>query len=475
MKPTRKKYTRHVTALVDADPTFVSLVSSGANGSPFNVVKQENPTMGVKIKKRTAPITPVQKQQAKGATAVRKNANNRVAKGKEALSETRAAAESSVISKFLYSKEEFADEAAVRAHIEKSDFEGEVVITEEDDHFVATDESVDAARIAKSVEVEADTGVTAVIVSLSDDSEEEEDDSEEDEDGEGDDSEEDEAEEEEEGEEEDEAEEEDEQPVQKSAPKKPAAKTTETPAPAAPVKTKKALFLEEAAAEVEEEAAEPVEATLQKFNFWDVYDSKSSDFATLLKDGCSDGLAPSFEDLLWTFGRSVMTALAGDSDPSGTIKKNADDFTRVAVAQHELFANIVNADMGVVEKADKEKAAGLTKWAKAFAKELVAKDERKPAAAVAVIKNEAGIPADALAAAVAAAIAPVTEQLSSVAKTVDKLGARRQVSKGIDPADATTSEGQAPAATQKTEKKTNQKAIDAANRIGQTVFAAAPR
>lgn len=467
MKSKRKQFQRTVTALVDADPTFVSLVSAGANGSPFNVVKQENPTMGVKIKKRTAPTDAA--QNAKGATAVRKNANNRVAKGKEALAEAHVS--NRAITKFFYSKEEFETEAEVRAHIEKSDFEGGFDVTEDDDQFIVTATDVDAARVAKSAVVETgDDGVTAEVSILKDaaegdESEEDEDDAEEEDEDEEDD-------EEEEGEaDDDEGEEDEPAPVAKNAPKKPAAKKTETPAPAAPVKSKKALFLEEAAAEAAAEEEEPVEVALQKFDFWEVYDSASSDFLTLLKNGCEDGLAPGFDDVMWTFGQSIRKTLAGDDDAEGPLKKNAEDFCNVVLGMHNLFASIVNADMGVIEKADKDRAAGLTKWAKSFGKELVAKAERGTTNVVNVTKAEGGISEAALQAAVAAAVAPIAEQMSTVTKAVDKMGNRRQVSKGIDPADATTSEGsKKPAATQK--KEADPAAVAAAERISKSVFAA---
>lgn len=475
IRPTKKKFVRQVTALVDADPTYVSLVSAGANGSPFNVVKQENPNMGVKVKKRQAATAPAKK------SPVLKNANNRVAKGKEALTEAKPA--TSAIVKFLYSKEEFATEAEVREHLAKSDFEGEVTITEEDDQFIATADDVDQARIAKSAEVEADTGVVAVIATMKAEgveSEEDEDDSEdeegEDEDGddsEDDSEEDDEADDEEEDEDEEEAEEEP-APVTKSkktAPKKPAAKTTEKPA--APAKSKKAAFLEAAAAEADDEEEEAVEAKLQKFDFWNVYDTASSDFMTLLKAGCEDGLAPGFDDVMWTFGQSIRKTLAGDDEAGEPLRKNADDFVTVVIGMHDLFANIVNADMPTVAKADKAKADSLTKWAKSFGKELVAKAERAKAGATTIVKNEAGMDTEALKKMVAEAVAPLAEQVGSVAKTVDKISQRRQTSKGIDPADGTTSEGQAPTTQKKTEKET--KVTDATTRLMKSVFAAPTR
>lgn len=482
MKSKHRSFVRRVTSLVDADPTFVSLVSAGANGSPFNVVKQEKPTMGVKVKPRK-----VAKQgENAGAVAVRKNSNNRVGKARDVvktdIADTRA------ITKFFYSKEEYDTEDSVREHIEKSDFEGGYEIEETDDQFVVTATDVDVARIAKSAVIETgDDGVTAEVSILKDaaagdESEEDGEDDEEADDGEEDDdesSDDESTDDDSTGDDEDDGEEDDgedgaegKQPDQKSAQKKPAAKKTAAPAPVA--KSKKAAFLEELAAEEDQDADEPVESKLQKFDFWEVYDSASSDFLTLLKDGCSDGLAPGYDDVMWTFGQSVRKTLAGDDDASTTLKKNADDFISVVIGMHELFSNIVNADMGVVAKADKGRADGLTKWAKSFGKELVAKVERsKPATTntVNVAKSD-GASAEDIASAVESAVAPLAAQLTAVTKVVDNIAQRRQLSKGIEPADGTTSEGAQPAPTKKTTTPAQDAATAAAHRIAKTVFAA---
>lgn len=467
MKPKRKQFVRNVTALVDADPTFVSIVSAGANGSPFNVVKQENPTM--KIKKRTAATKAA--APVSGKDAVRKNANNRVAKGKEALSEVSPT--NRAITKFFYSKEDFETEAEVREHLAKSDFEGAFEVAEDDDQFVVTATDIDAKRVSKSAVIETgDEGVKAEVSILKDEASEEADESDEDDAEESDETDDDTG---EEGDDEDDATDEDDdaEADDDDGEEDATAQKAAESAPA-PAKSKKAAFLADLAEEVEAESVEPVEETLKKFDFWGVYDSASSDFITLLKAGCEDGLAPGFDDVMWTFGHSIRNALQADEGAEDNLKKNADDFITVVVGMHNLFSNIVNADMAVIEKADKPRAETLTKWAKSFGKALVEKAE-KPAAvkkeAQVQVQNSTGIDPKELASAIAEAVAPMAEQLATVVKTVDKLGNRRQISKGIDPADATTSEGSTkPAATQK--KAADPKAVEAAKRLGKTVFAA---
>lgn len=461
MRPKRKKIVRTVTALVDADPTYVSLVTAGANGIPFNVVKQEEPTMALKIKKRTAVIpkaasTPPAKAPAK------KNANNRVVKDKKPDAEGSA---ERFITQFSYAKATFSTEAEVIEHLEKSDFEGGYEITEDAENFIVTNTDIDTSRIAKSATVEADSGVTAVVSILKDDEDEAEDDDEED--GDDDEAADDDEEEDEESEDEDGAE-----TTQKAADDAP-------PADAKPALSKKAAFLKSLEEESAAASVESTEENLQKFEFWSVYESASSDFITLLKDGCSDGLAPGFEDVMWTFGRSIRNALSddGEADATTTLTKNATDFVGVVMGMHELFSSIVNADMTVVAKADANKADGLTKWAKSFGLSLLDTSERgetkKTATTAQKTAEQPTLDAVAITNLVHAAMTPAMAELANIGKTVDSLAKRRQVSKGIDPADATASEGAK--TSEDSKKKTAEltpEAKAATDRLTKTIFAA---
>ena len=69
-----------------------------------------------------------------------KNANNRVGKAKEAVAD--ANMDSRVNLKFVYDKNEFATSEAVHEHLSKSDFEGEISVTETDDCFIVENTSI---------------------------------------------------------------------------------------------------------------------------------------------------------------------------------------------------------------------------------------------------------------------------------------------------------------------------------------------
>lgn len=471
LKPKRKKFVRTVTALVDADPTYVSIVSAGANGSPFNVVKQENSTMGVKIKPRKTTDDVVVAKNP-----VMKNANNRVGRAKEALTEPTTS--DRVITKFLYAKDDFETEEAVRDHLNKSDFEGDVTVTEEDDRFVVSAVGIDPARIVKQAEIEADAGVIAVVAILSDESADDSgNDSNDDavDDALGVDT----------ATEEDEAKAEslfsaDAVADENTADGNDSAKVTnevvkkDTDDTATQVKSKKALFLDSITAEVIAESVETEEQKLQKFDFWAAYEDNSSDFMTLLKAGSGDGAAPGFEDVMWLFSQSVRNALASDTAPDTSIKKSSDDFLTVVTGMHNLFSSIVNADIAVVAKADKNKADDLTKWAKSFGRSLIEDHPHTDRGAELTAKAAEPVPptfdTGVFTKALAEALAPLQADVEAVVKTVDKLSSRRQISKGIDPADATTSEGMTTTTT--TKKGADPASIAAARRVAQSVFAA---
>jgi len=465
LKPKRKKFVRTVTALVDADPTYVSIVSAGANGLPFNVVKQENFTMGIKIKPRKITDNVVVAKNP-----VMKNANNRVGKAKESMAEPTAG--DRVIIKFLYSKEDFETEEVVREHLDKSDFEGDVTITEEDDQFVVSNSGIDITRIVKQAEVEADPGVIAVVAMLKAESTDDAGDVATDDNVADDESVADIT-----------AEEEEDDAMAESLlsadvvvkDTKDDSDSTEviqktTDDATTQVKSKKALFLAGLTAEVVAESSETEEQKLQKFDFWAAYDDSSSDFMTLLKAGSGDGAAPGFEDVMWLFGQSVRNALASDTAPDTSIKKSADDFLTVVVGMHSLFSNIINADIEVVAKTDKNKADGLMKWAKSFGRSLVEDIAQGATLSVKAAESAPVIDAGIFTKALADALAPLQADVEAVVKTVDKLSSRRQISKGIDPADATTSEGTK--ITTITKKEADPAAVASAQRIARSVFAA---
>jgi len=189
-----------------------------------------------------------------------------------------------------------------------------------------------------------------------------------------------------------------------------------------------------------------------------------------LKTGSGDGAAPGFEDVMWLFGQSVRNALASDTAPDTSIKKSADDFLTVVVGMHSLFSNIINADIEVVAKTDKNKADGLMKWAKSFGRSLVEDIAQGATLSVKAAESAPVIDAGIFTKALADALAPLQADVEAVVKTVDKLSSRRQISKGIDPADATTSEGTK--ITTITKKEADPAAVASAQRIARSVFAA---
>lgn len=441
MKSKRKTVIRRVSALVDADPTFLSVVNAGASGSPFNMVKHEDSPM--KMKPRNTATT---KKTAKkpAPTKVVKNANNKV-EGKVVAP---TVSEERVILAFQYDKEAFADEAAVREHLEKSDFENDYTITEEDDHFLVTNSDAVSTTVSKKAEVEADDNVIAIVGVLgkAEEAEEEED---------GD---------EDENEDEDEESEEDESESEDT-----------------PVLSKKAQYLADLKKAADAKNEEPVEAVLQKFDFYEVYESGSSDFITLLKEGCDDGSAPSFDDVLWTFGKSIKNALKDDSADaiSTKITQNAADFTAVALQMHTLFANILNADMEVLKKSDAKQAEGFQKWAEDFGNHLIADTEAKTTTTkgekTVVVKNEnVGVGEGRIVELLNAALTPALEKITTLSKTVDTIKTRRQTSKSAGSADATTTEDDKKSS--KSYKKGDEQGEDtpakqAAQRLAKTVFA----
>lgn len=467
MKPKRRSYIRRVTALVDADATYLSVVNQGASGSPFNSVKQEEPR-NMKVKSRRGVPAP---------TKSAKNASKRVSANtkKKTSDDASMAPSDKALEKLAFDKSIYETAEEVQQYMDdESDFEGNIEITEDEEFFYVKNADLDPATIKKSAEIPTgEDGISAWVALLKSDTDEsDEDDEDEDEDDGAITKSEDDADEDEDGddedddsitkaddtdEDEDEDEEEDEDDKGK---KKPVSKREE--------------FLNSLKEEDEKE-------NQKKFDHWNVYEAGDSDFATLLKEGMEDGAAPGFDDVMWTFGQAIRKALkSGGDDMAAGLQKSANDFVNVTIKMNELFSNMVESEKSEIEAELGDETEAFVKWAKGFGLALI-NEQSRDAAPTKKSKAEAveapAFDAAQIAKAVADVIAPLvaankelSAKMAEVSETVDILGKRRQVSKAISTPDASVSEGSAPTDDTATKKKKTDAGKLSADRIAKVAF-----
>jgi len=462
MKPRKKTYRRKVTALIDGTPSFVSLVDRGASGSPFTSVKKEDSPMKIKAR---AVAAPEKKVAAKSNKSV-ETAEKRVKAAAEADSTE------TVITKFVFQKSAgYESVDSVKAFMENSDFEGEMTFEDNDETIVVYNSDVSERTVVKESDIATgEDGVTATVAHLlieeeqtsvtkSDDMDDDEEDDTETATGKGkgkkkpmtneksdDDPDEDE-------------DDEDETDLEKAADgekKKPGYKAEDEPAQL----SKRELFLANL-----QKQEEPV--VVQKFDHYEVWTERNeTDFASLMKAGMADGAAPGLEDVLWTFGQAVRKSLRkGDATVGEQLRKDAASMVDLVIAQNELFSTILEATPEDVTKAEKS-YEDLQKWATDFGTSLLKEGEEKSSVTKSdkAAANNPVITVD-VASEVEKHLAPIVETVQKLAKTVDKIATRKQVSKSVPTAELSTDEP----ATGKS-KETTTKSSAAANQLAQVVF-----
>jgi hypothetical protein len=466
MKPRKKTYRRKVTALIDGTPSFVSLVDRGASGSPFTSVKKEDSPMKIKAR---AVAAPEKKTAAKSNKAVETAEKRNKVASEPVKTET-------AITKFVFQKSagyETVDD--VKAFMENSDFEGEMTFEDTDETIVVYNADVTERTVVKESDITTgEDGVVATVahllvadaeqstVSKSDDMDDEDDDEDDEDDdmetstgkGKGkkkpmtaeksDD-------------EEDEEDEDEEDDIEKSedSKKKPGYKAEEKPV----TLSKREQFLANLKKQEEQ-------VVVRKFDHYEVWAERNeTDFASLMKAGMSDGAAPGLEDVLWTFGQSVRKSLRKGGDVGEQLRKDAASMVDLVIAQNELFSTILEADKEEVAKAEKS-YDDLQKWATDFGKSLLKEDDEKSSVTKSdtPATNNTVIAVD-VASEVEKHIAPIVETVQKLAKTVDKIATRKQVSKSVPTSELSTDEP----ATGKS-KETTTKSSTAANNLAQVVF-----
>lgn len=439
MHSKKKSYRRKVTALVDATPSFVSVVDRGASGSPFTCVKHEDKPMKVNRRKAAPAKTAAAKSNKGVKTPEQKKSENATETKRETM-----------IVSFSFDKENFATVDDVKKFMDDSDFEGEMVFEETDDTILVKNaDAEDVAFLRKEVIDTGDEGVTAEVGSYEVEAEtvtKSEDDDPEDEDDDLDDDEDDSA----------KSYDDKKKPKKKEADPAPVAAEAEEK----PVLSKREQFL----ANLRKGTASPV----KKFDHYDVWvENNDTSFANLLKAGMSDGAAPGFEDVLWTFGQAVRKTLnAGGDSLSESLRKDAGALVDLVIAQNALFESVVSSSADDVKKAEAPASyESLQKWATEFGLALIEDDSEQPAK-VSKSANNPVIAEDAdVEAVVAKQLNPLMETVGRLAQTVEKLSNRRQVSKSIPAPDAAADED---ADTQSTKKRDVQKAQ--ADEVGNVIF-----
>jgi hypothetical protein len=448
MKPRKKSYRRKVTALIDGTPSFVSLVDRGASGSPFTSVKKEDSPMKIKAR---AVAAPEKKTAVKSNKAVETAEKRKKAAAEPAATET-------VITKFVFQKSAgYETVESVQAFMENSDFEGNMTFEETDESIIVLNADLEDRTIVKESAISTgEEGVEAMVAHvLVEDAEEtsvtkSEDPDEEDEepsvDNEGDETEED--------------DEDDETVVEKGKNKdkdkdkdKPGYSKTEEPVSV----SKRDQFLADLQKQEDQQ-------TVKKFDHYEVWAEKNdTDFASLLKAGMADGAAPGLEDVLWTFGQSVRKSLRKGGEISDQLRKDAGSMVDLVLAQNELFSAILDSEKQDVEKAEKS-YEDLQKWATDFGKSLLKEDDKSSVTkSDTATTNNTVITVD-VASEVEKHMAPIVETVQKLAKTVDKIATRKQVSKSVPTAELSTDE------SADKSKETTTKSSTAATNLAQVVF-----
>lgn len=123
MKRTPKKTLKAVHILTDAEPRFVSLVGHGANQTPFNVVKLDPNAQRVAAETPATGAEPMSKKVVAAAP-------------KAPVVKAEAAAGKPEIQSMAFAAEHFADEAAVRSYLTEHQYEDGITITKSDGGFV---------------------------------------------------------------------------------------------------------------------------------------------------------------------------------------------------------------------------------------------------------------------------------------------------------------------------------------------------
>lgn len=472
MRPKKKSYRRKVAALVEATPTYLSVVDRGASGSPFTVVKREDSPMKIKPRAGAAPKSAVTKSNKAVDTPAKRKKAEQVTPQTE-----------TVITKFVLAKAQYETLDAAKAFMEESDFEGEMTFEETDDSIIVYNADVQDRTIVKESDIETgEEGVMATVAHVTiedgDDPEtvqnsEDEDDTEtvenaDDMDDEDEEDEDDKAtatgkgkkkptmSEKADDEDSEDEESEDEESVENACgnKKKPRKYSEEGGDEEPAVLSKREQFL----ADLQKEA-EPKEV-VRKFDMYEVWvENDNTDFASLMKAGMKDGAAPGLNDVLWTFGESVRKSLRKGESVAEQLRKDAMSMVDLVVAQNELFNNILESSPEDVAKAESSHSyEDLQKWAKSFGKSLLEEGER---ATETVAKSDTSASNNRVTSTVDVAsvvdekIAPVLETMQNLAKTVDKIASRKQVSKSVPTSDLSADEEADP---QKKEKSTKQEA-----------------
>ena len=392
--------------------------------------------------------------------AAKSNKGVKTPEQKKSEKSTESKRETMIVS-FSFDKENFANVEDVQKFMDNSDFEGEMIFEEADDVIIVKNADAEDVEFLRketidtgdegvtaevgSYEVEAETVVKSEDNDDDDDSNHDEDDPSH-EDGDS----------EEEKDEDESAKSYDDKKKPKKTDKDKAAATTEEP----PVLSKREEFL----ANLRKGAPKSV----VKFDHYDVWvENNDTSFASLLKAGMSDGAAPGFDEVMWTFGQAVRKSLnAGGDTLAENLRKDAGALVDLVIAQNALFESVVSSTEEDVKKAEASASyESLQKWATQFGLALIEEDSEKPAK-VSKSANNPVITGDTeVEALVTKQLTPLVETVQQLTKTVDKLTTRRQVSKSLPASDAAADED---ADTRNTKKSDLQKAR--ADEVGNVVF-----
>jgi hypothetical protein len=417
MKPVKKTYRRKVTALVDATPSFVSVVNRGATGSPFVVVKQEDIQMNIK-RRNTAPEKQAAQKSNKAVnTSQKRKYVEEVANKRETM-----------ITKFVFEKEHFASVEDVRNFMENSDFEGEMEFVDGDTVITVLNKDAEGVEFVRKDEI--DTGEDGVIAEVGayfvkaanseDGSENDSEDASENHVAE-------------------EANDKEETEVSAKENAISVSKQSDSIAAEMPVAlSKRAVFLEN--------LRKSNTPAIRKFDHYEIWiEQNDTSFAKLLKAGMKGGAVPGFEEVMWTFTQAVRKSLnAGGDDLESQLRKDAESVVSLVLAQNALFESFVESEPEEVMKhTTPETFESLQKWATGFGMALIEDGfvaEKSAERTMPDTANNRVIAQPDIEEVVRKYITPVADSVEQLAKVVDRIAARRQISKSVPTSDLSKDE-----------------------------------
>lgn len=333
MKIKPSQITRTIGILTDPSPTWMAVVSNGANQTPWNSVKAEAIATAQPPKGKTMPL-----KKGKGAQR------------------------DAVIRRLTFSKSLFETEASVQKYLDAKGFTETEIEDDEDVWTVKSTEDVSHLTLGKALSTPTKTaGVFAFVSEVQKDVA----DGDEDEDEDGDDTEA--SDEDDDTDNDDDADDGDEEPAAKKKAGRAKAKVI-----AEPKAKKKAAPAPTDDEDTDTILAFPPDAEgVQKYDFWSAYMSNEGSLTGVLRDGIGyDGVPPGVDEVMSAVFYSAGNVLESDDEDGekkAKLEQIGQDFAAITFGLYELFKTATdNATKSATAKQFAEAFAASIKRAAAL-------------------------------------------------------------------------------------------------------------